>query len=169
MGQVSFVSDLTYDERGRVINATDFAYRTLALFANYSLHYVGGMAPGQISADYFGEFARLMPSRLHADENFVPMMSNGTSGDINNIPFGITRPPREPFEQIRIVAGKAADTAWFAQQKIEKHRSDLRLGMLQREITLMYRRPTPEEVADAKAILGIKDKGAIEKLPRLAT
>ena len=49
-----------------------------------------------------------MPSRIHGDENFVAMMSNGTSGDINNIPFGITRPPREPFEQIRIVAGKAA-------------------------------------------------------------
>ena len=39
-------------------------------------------------------------------KNFVAMMSNGTSGDINNIPFGVTRPPREPFEQIRIVAAE---------------------------------------------------------------
>ena len=51
------------------------------------------------------------------------MMSNGTSGDINNIPFGVIRPPREPFEQIRTVAQKAADTAWLAQRKIEKHRA----------------------------------------------
>jgi len=151
-----------------VISVQDLKRKPIALFANYSLHYVGGIPPAQISADYFGEFARLMPSRVRGDENFVAMMSNGTSGDINNIPFGIVRPPREPFEQVRIVAGKAADTAWRAQQKIAPYRSDVRLGMLQREITLKYRRPSAEEVADAKAILAIKDKDAIEKLPRLA-
>jgi neutral ceramidase len=151
-----------------IISVQDAKRKPIALFANYSLHYVGGMPHGQISADYFGEFARLMPSRLHGDENFVAMMSNGTSGDINNIPFGITRPPREPFEQVRIVAGKAADTAWLAHRKIEKHNPDARLGMVQREITLKYRRPTAEQVAEAKAVVAIKDKDAIEKLPRLA-
>ncbi len=151
-----------------VISVQDPKRKQIALFANYSLHYVGGMPHGQISADYFGEFARLMPSRLPGDGRMVAMMSNGTSGDINNIPFGITRPPREPFEQIRIVAAKAADTAWFAWKKIEKHNPEARLGMLQREITLKYRRPTPEQVADAKAVLAIKDKDAIEALPRLA-
>ena len=109
-----------------------------------------------------------MPSRVHGDEKFVAIMSNGTSGDINNIPFGITRPPREPFEQIRIVAQKAADTAWFAQQKIAKHRSDVTLGMLQREITLKYRRPTDQQLAEARAVVAVKDKDAIEQLPRLA-
>jgi hypothetical protein len=121
-----------------------------------------------MSADYFGEFARVMPSRVRADESYVAMMSNGTSGDINNIPFGTTRPPREPFEQIRLVAAKAADTAWFAQQKIAKHSKDIRLGMVQREVTLKYRRPSSQDIAEAKAILAIKDKDAIEKLPRLA-
>jgi hypothetical protein len=151
-----------------IISVQDTKRKPIALFANYSLHYVGGMAPGQISADYFGEFARLMPSRVHGDENFVAIMSNGTSGDINNIPFGVTRPPREPFEQIRLVAGKAADAAWLAQRKIEKHRSDVRLGMLQRAITLKYRRPTPQQVAEAKIVAAVKDKTEIEKLPRLA-
>jgi hypothetical protein len=140
----------------------------LALFANYSLHYVGGMPSGQISADYFGEFARLMPSRLRAGKNFVAMMSNGTSGDINNIPFLVTRPPREPFEQIRIVAQKAADAAWLAHRKIEQHRSDVRLGMLEREIALKYRRPSTEQLADAGAVLAATDKDAVERLPRLA-
>jgi hypothetical protein len=139
--------------------------KPIALFANYSLHYVGGLPPAQISADYYGEFARLVPSRVRGDENFVAAMFNGTSGDINNIPFGVSRPPREPFEQIRIVAGKAADTAWRALQKIEKHRGDVRIGMIQRLITLKYRRPTPDEVANAKDILAIKDQDAIAKLP----
>jgi neutral ceramidase len=151
-----------------VISIQDMKRRPVALFANYSLHYVGGAPAGEMSADYFGEFARVMPSRVRGDENFVAMMSNGTSGDINNIPFGVTRPPREPFEQIRIVAQKAADTAWFAQRKIEKHRSDVPLGMMQREITLKYRRPGAQDVAEAKAVLAVMDKDAIEKLPRLA-
>ena len=151
-----------------VISLQDTKRKPLALFANYSLHYVGGSPAGEMSADYFGEFSRVMPSRVRGDEGFVAMMSNGTSGDINNIPFGVVRPPREPFEQIRIVAQKAADTAWHALQKIEKHRQDITLGMVQREITLKYRRPSAQDIAEAKAILAIKDKDAIEKLPRLA-
>jgi neutral ceramidase len=151
-----------------IISMQDAKRHPIALFANYSLHYVGGAPSGEMSADYFGEFARVMPSRLRGGENFVAMMSNGTSGDINNIPFNVTRPPREPFEQIRIVAQKAADTAWFAHKKIEKHRPDVRVGMLQREVTLKFRRPTAEQVAEATAVVAVKDKEAIEKMPRLA-
>ncbi|MBM3888855.1 MAG: hypothetical protein FJ388_06975, partial [Verrucomicrobia bacterium] len=117
-----------------ILSVQDVRRRPLALWANYSLHYVGHLPKAQVSADYFGEFARLMPSRVGGDTNFVAMMSNGASGDINNIPFTVTRPPREPFEQVRIVAQKAADTAWFALRKIEKHNPNVRLGMLQREV-----------------------------------
>lgn len=152
-----------------ILSLQDTKRKPLALFANYSLHYVGGMPTGQVSADYYGEFARLMPSRLRADDRFVAAMSNGTSGDINNNPFGSSRPPREPFEQIRIVAGEAADTAWKAYREIGVHRADVKLGMVQRILTLKYRRPTAEQVLNAKAILAIKDKEAIARLPRLAT
>ncbi|MDZ4853173.1 MAG: neutral/alkaline non-lysosomal ceramidase N-terminal domain-containing protein [Pirellulaceae bacterium] len=151
-----------------VISVLDEKRKPMALFANYALHYVGGMAPEELSADYFGEFARVMPSRLRSGENFVAMMSNGASGDINNIPFLVNRPPREPFEQIRIVAQKAADAAWLAQKKIEQHRSDVKLDMLERSVTLRYRRPSADQLAEAKAVLEIKDPTAIERLPRLA-
>lgn len=151
-----------------ILSIQDLKRKPIALYANYSLHYVGGAPKGEMSADYFGEFARVMPSRLRGDENFVAMMSNGTSGDINNIPFGVTRPPREPFEQIRIVAQKAADTAWTAYQKIGKHNPNAPLGMLQREVTLKYRRPTAQQLAEAQAVLAVKDKDAIAQLPRLA-
>ena len=129
---------------------------------------MGHTPKGQVSADYFGEFSRLMPTRLRGGDNFVAMMTNGTSGDINNIPFGITRPPREPFEQIRIVAQKAADAAWFARRKIEEHRSNASLGMVQREVTLKYRRPTEEQLAEAKKVLAVTDEEEVKKLPRLA-
>ncbi len=151
-----------------VISVQDSRRKPLALFANYSLHYVGGVGPAEISADYFGEFSRLMPSRLRADKDFTAMMSNGTSGDINNIPFLVNRPPREPYEQIRIVAQKAADTAWLAQQKIAQHQSEIRLGMLQREIEFKYRRPSDEQVAEAKIVLAASTEEEIKRLPPLA-
>lgn len=151
-----------------IISVRDEKRKPLALYANYALHYVGGAPAGQMSADYFGEFARVMPSRLRADETFVAMMSNGASGNINNTPFGVVRPPREPFEQIRIVAQKAADTAWLAHQKIGKHQPKVTLGMLEREVTLKYRRPNEQSVAEAQTVLAIKNKAEIEKLPRLA-
>lgn len=151
-----------------IISVQSLKKKPLALYANYSLHYVGGSPKGEMSADYFGEFARVAPSRFGADETFVAMMSNGTSGDINNIPFNVVRPPREPFEQIRIVAQKAADTAWLAFRKIERHRTDVALGMVQREVELAYRRPSEEQVAEANQVIAVKDKDAVEKLPRLA-
>jgi hypothetical protein len=151
-----------------VLSVIDAKRKPLALFANYSLHYVGGTPAGQVSADYYGEFARLMPSRLGAGEGFVAAMSNGTSGDINNIPFLVGRPPRGPFEQIRMVAGEAADVAWQAVRDIPKHQKDVILGVRQRLVTLKYRKPSKEQLLYAQAILAIKDKEAIERLPRLA-
>jgi neutral ceramidase len=148
-----------------VLSFQDERRQPLAVYANYALHYVGGSPKAQISADYFGEFARVFPSRVGSPRGFVAMLSNGASGDINNIPFGITRPPREPFEQIRVVAQKTADAAWFALRKIEKHRGDVRLAMRERNVPLKYRRPSEEEVTQARAFLAVKDKDAIEQLP----
>jgi hypothetical protein len=145
--------------------------KPIAVYANYSLHYVGGSPKNLMSADYFGEFARIMPSRVRGDERFVAMMSNGTSGDINNIPFPMgqpPRPPREPYEQIRLVAAKAADAAWHAGNKIKEYRTDATLGMAERQVTLKLRKPTAAQVEAAKAVLAIKDKAKQEQLPRLA-
>jgi hypothetical protein len=96
------------------------------------------------------------------------MMSNGTSGDINNIPFLVKRPPREPFEQIQVVAKKTAEAAWQAQSTIGVHRRDVRLGMIQREVTLGRRRPTEQQIAAAEAVLAVEDQAERDKLPRLA-
>ncbi len=151
-----------------ILSIQDAKRKPLALFANYPLHYVGATPRGLMSADYFGEFARLIPHRVRGGEDFVAMLSNGASGDINNIPFLVTRPPRAPFEQVQIVAQKAADTAWEAFRSIESHRSDLRVGMLQREVALKYRRPTAEEIAAAEAVLATAGEEALAKLPNLA-
>ena len=55
----------------------------IAILGNYSLHYVGDWENGTISADYFGRFAAALKEKLDAGPDFVGIMSNGTSGDIN--------------------------------------------------------------------------------------
>lgn len=151
-----------------ILSIQDSRRKPLGLLANYALHYVGGVKPRHASSDYFGEFARLMPSRLRADSKFVAMMSNGASGDINNIPFLVNRPPREPFEQIGIVAQKAADAAYFAYKKIDTHQSNVTLDMMEQQVELKYRRPTAEDVAAARKVLALTDPDAISRLPKKA-
>ncbi len=146
--------------------------RPLCLLANYSLHYVGNIPRNQVSADYFGQFAPLIENRLSRSrplDSFVGILSNGTSGDINNINFRNPRPPREPFEQVRVVAGKTADTAWRAYQKVkEDHHRSVEIGMLEREITLKLREPTPSQIESAQKTLAIAEADK-KSLPRLAT
>lgn len=147
--------------------------RPLGLLANYSLHYVGGIPDavdekgksiGMASADYYGEFARIMPYRLggsNPPENFVAMMTNGTSGDINNIDFHSKRPPRAPFEQIRIVAAKIADAAWRSVKKIESYDKNPVVAMRQREVELTYRNMTVEEIEHAMRLLELPKKDRV--------
>jgi hypothetical protein len=140
------------------VQATDG--RPIALLANYSLHYVGGVPGSALSADYFGEFARRIGERMGAtdvDPPFVGIMSNGTSGNINNVDYSAaSRTPREPFEQIRMVAASVADAAYRAYQTIE-YRDRAPLAMAEREITLGVRLPSSEDVAQAREALGAAD------------
>lgn len=112
----------------------------IAILANYSLHYVGGIPAGQVSADYFGEFARMIASRLGAGANFVAILSNGTSGNINNLDFSKPRVRKEPFEQVRHVASELADVVADAYGNIE-HIGGAGVAMEQSELSLARRKP----------------------------
>ncbi|MCP4787448.1 MAG: hypothetical protein GY903_05795 [Fuerstiella sp.] len=154
--QVSFVS----------VQAVDG--RPIALLANYSLHYVGGVPAGGVSSDYFGEFGKQIKQRIapddEADPPFVGIMSNGTSGDINNINFRNPQPAKKPLVQIQYVAADVAEKVWQAYKQTEHHKS-ITLAMAQRELTLGIRRPTDEQLARAKQFLAEPDEN---KLPRRA-
>jgi hypothetical protein len=148
-----------------VIDVRTYRHKPLALIANYALHYVGGVPKkvdengrevGMASADYFGEFSRIMPFRIggvNPPDNFVAMMTNGASGDINNLVFTGSRAPRSPFEQIRIVASKAADASWRAVKKIENYDTKPLIATRQREVNLPYREPDEREIGLAKDLL----------------
>ena len=126
--------------------------RPIALLANYSLHYVGGLPAGGVSADYFGVFAGLIEKALGADNGYVAMMSNGTSGDINNISFRIPRPRQKPMQRMNEVAQLVADRV-LAVHKQVTFRKDITLAMEQTLLTLKNRQPTAKQIAYAKAVL----------------
>jgi neutral ceramidase len=134
--------------------------RPIALLANYSLHYVGGYPGDCISADYCGAFADRMQQLLQADRldpPFVAMMSNGTSGNINNINFRGGQPPQPPYGQMRLVANAVAEAAYRAYKTIAYHDS-VPLDVRQTTIELGVRLPSDADIKQAREILA-KAKG----------
>lgn len=127
----------------------------LALLANYSLHYVGGVPAGHISADYFALFADQIGRMLGADRSsppFVGILSNGTSGDVNNINFRLPRERRQPYEKMRLVANRVAGEVFKAYQDVE-HRDWVPLSARYTEISLGTRRVGPEQLKWAQEVL----------------
>lgn len=133
-----------------ILSLQTAAGKPLALLANYSLHYVGGFP--ELSADYFAVFAEKIGNLLEADKDFVGIMSNGTSGNINNVNFRVQPPKQQAGEQIRIVADSVAQAAFKAYKMIE-HRDFAKLAMAQKEIELGVRLPSESDVQRAKDIL----------------
>jgi neutral ceramidase len=140
--------------------------RPIAVLANYSLHYVGGIPGSHISADYFGVFADRLQELLGADRldpPFVAMMSNGASGDINNVNFREPRPTREPYQQMRLVGRALAGEAQRVMNAITYH-GWVQLQARQTEIELGVRKPSPEEVERARELIN-----RARNLPRMDT
>ncbi len=136
-----------------VVRATEG--RPIALLANYSLHYVGGVPGGHISADYFGCFAEEVARLLEAEREsppFVAMMSNGTSGNINNIDYRGGQKRYPPYGRMRRVADRAAAAVYGAYPKVE-YQPWVPLGMVERDLPLATRRPSPELLERAREIV----------------
>lgn len=143
--------------------------RPIALLANYALHYVGGTGAGHASADYFGLFADLVQERLGADRldpPFVAMMSNGTSGDINNINFREPQPPQPPYGQMRLVANELAEEAVRVTRSID-YRDRVTLDARTTELQLGVRRPDEDDLARARSILEAAGDRALTTLPEI--
>jgi hypothetical protein len=130
--------------------------RLISVYSAYSLHYVGGVGDGDISADYYGMFCSAL-ARLQkvsdTEPPFVALMANGTSGDINNINFRQPRPRSAPYERMRIVAEDVAAKVSAALEKVDwKDRADL--DARYRELDLSWR------PIDAKLLAWANDKQA---------
>ncbi len=129
----------------------------ISLFAAYSLHYVGGVGPGHISADYYGMFCEELTRRIAATTDdadplapaFVPMLANSTSGDVNNINFSTPRPRAAAYVQMRAVATDVAAKVHQAIARVE-HSDQIELAAAYRETPVRWRKPSPALTAWAE-------------------
>lgn len=125
--------------------------KPICLLANYSLHYVGGNPA--LSADYFGAFADRIKQLVARDaKDFVGIMSNGTSGDVNNINFGAPAIKYGPGERIKVVSEGVAKKVAEAYAKVE-YRNDVPLSAAVEDLRLGVRKPTDRELKRAQKIL----------------
>ncbi|MSR54090.1 MAG: hypothetical protein EXS09_12480 [Gemmataceae bacterium] len=140
--------------------------KPLALLANYSLHYVGGNPA--LSADYFGAFAERVKQLIAPEsKDFVGIMSNGTSADVNNVNFGSPAMKFGPGERIKVVADGVAKKVAVAYAKIE-HKSSLALVAGTKELELGVRKPTEVDLERANKILDEnKDKKVLVGMPAI--
>jgi hypothetical protein len=149
-----------------VISVRALDGRPIALLANYSLHYVGAE---HFSADYFGVFADRIQQLLGTDRQdppFVGMLSNGTSGNINNIDFMQKRPADPPFSKMKAVANDVAAEALRIANSI-RYEDWVPLGVRQTEIELGVRRPTIEEQNRARQIIAKAEGPAMRTLEEI--
>lgn len=133
--------------------------KPIALLANYSLHYVGGVPTGHISADYFAVFADRIQELLNADRQYPPfvgIMSNGTSGNVNNINFAGPPEKYAPYEKMRIVAEDVAQEVLRVYKTIQ-HQSWVKLQASAEELPLKVRKPDQQLIERSKMILAKPD------------
>jgi hypothetical protein len=143
------------------VRSTGADKKPIALLANYALHYVGNPprnAAGkpQLSGDYFDRFAGIMAEKVAPGrDDYVAILSNGTSGDINNNNYGGPPPEKKyaPGEKMIEVANSVADAAMKAFETIE-YREDLPIKVAARELDLGVRKADAAGLKRAHEILG---------------
>jgi len=126
--------------------------RPIAVYSTYSLHYVGGVPKGDVSADYYGVYCDRLERLLGGHEQDPPLvvlMANASSGDVNNLNFLHPRPPQKPYEQIHFVAHDLTAKVQAALAKAE-YQDRVTLAARFRERTIARPLPTAEQIAWAK-------------------
>jgi len=147
--------------------------RLISVFSAYSLHYVGGIGEGHISADYYGMFCealKKMQAGSEKDPPFVAMMANATSGDVNNNNFVTPRPRKPAYEQMRFVAEDVArkvndalaKVTWKDNAELDARFRELEIARRKIDANLLAWAKSTEanaEPATKKANLSVVDAG----------
>ena len=139
--------------------------RPIALLANYSLHYVGNPprnsdGKSQLSGDYFARFADYMAEKIAPGrKDYVAIMSNGTSGDINSANYGAPAPESrgQPGEKMIKVARSVGDAALKAFKTIQ-YKDDLPIAVVGRELQIGVRKADEAGLKRAYDILSSPQK-----------
>ncbi|MCB1079015.1 MAG: hypothetical protein KDM64_14430, partial [Verrucomicrobiae bacterium] len=120
--------------------------KPLALLANYSQHYFGSPL---LSADYYGKFAGHFAALIGAgeDRSFLPILSQGTSGDLMWMDYGTPRKDIGYDAYAREVAERA-----FAAWKTMRFRDRAPVAMVEKTLTLKFRQAEADRLAWAEKV-----------------
>ena len=123
----------------------------IAAIASFVLHYVGTDNARHVSADYFGAYARWL-QRIFG-RKIVPVLLNGTSGDINNVDV------HDPHQlggkaQAERVAGVLAGETLRVVQRLRPS-SDVTLGAAHGKLPFRRKAVTPEDLSVAEKIVAV--------------
>lgn len=130
----------------------------ISVMANYSLHYVGDWENGTISADYYGVFAEAIRQKLDADDDFVGIMTNGTSGDINIWDFeGLKDYPTAQFAKSRVIGEDLARKLASDLEGNSGWQRIISLEVRKETLSVDVRKPTTSELAAARSIVEQSD------------
>jgi len=131
----------------------DKVHKIKAVLANYNLHYVGDFSPGMIAGDYFAAFEKSLMDSVSCANDFVGVMTNGTSGDVNIWDFlGAYSFPAGIGEKSNwIGASLAKKLTENLQEVCWENRGDL--NAFYEEIEVSTRKPSLEEYNRAKTTL----------------
>ncbi len=129
--------------------------RPIAVLANFSMHYFGGVQA--LSADYFGLFCEGLKSRLAAGQDekhppFVGIMSHGCSGDIWRRDYTRAEPSKVEGYKVQEYADGLLKIALAAYEKIV-HNADADLAMSEARLNLKYRVPDEQLLEWAQRIV----------------
>jgi hypothetical protein len=119
---------------------------------------VGGVGSGHVSADYFAILCERLKEmatagRKPSDPPFVALLTNGTSGDINNVNFRLKTPEKlARYEKMRQVAEDVAQAIHGVLPGVEYH-DWVPLKAAFRDLEVGARVSTPEEVKWAQEVL----------------
>jgi len=142
----------------------DMDGKWIGVLANYSVHYVGDWENGTISADYFGVFANKLQQKLNADDSFVGIMSNGTSGESNTWDF--LHPNRYPaafFAKSELIGNELAAKVAQSLNNIQWD-ADPALSSQYAEVEVGVRKPSADELDSAKKLVADTDYGNIKNV-----
>lgn len=144
------------------IRLVDTDSKTIAMFTNFALHYVGGGSGATISADYFAFFADAI--QRFRGERFVSLLGNGCCGDINNVDVSNRTTSTKPYEHAKHVAEMLAAEAFRVSERMS-FTSDCSIATAREIIDVALRQVSDEELAESEEIVrGTSDASAREQV-----
>jgi hypothetical protein len=140
-----------------VLAIQDVEGEPIAVLANYTLHYVGGGKGAEISADYFGVWAKMIEREWAKSSKpdkppLVAIMTNGCSGNINNVDVQQRSAQPSPYHQMNAVARMVANDTLRVLGGI-KYQNWAPMASRATTVELGVRKPSPQDVEDARRII----------------